>query len=93
MRLTKIVFNGQVSGIFGDSVSSLATALNPTVRHVESLEVTPLGLVVTKLDGAGRHLVPLHFCGTGDLADEEAATDANEEGAAVKPRGAKAKAR
>lgn len=93
MKLTKIVFNGQVHGLFGESVSSLGTEPSPTVRSVEALEMTPLGLIVTKMDGK-RHLVPVHACGTGDLPEEPARekTPAESEAAAA-PRGPKAKAR
>lgn len=75
MKLSKIVFKGAVDGIFGESVSSLMTTENPTIRSVASLEVTLFGLVVTKVGVNGepgtRHLVPLHACGTGDLVDEQ----------------------
>lgn len=71
MRLTKIVFREQVSGIFGEGVSSLVTEPSPSQRQVAALEVTPLGLVVTRLDGE-RRLVPLHLCGTGELPKLEA---------------------
>ncbi len=84
MKLSKIVFRGSVSGIFGESVSSLGTTPSPTVRSVSDLEVTPLGLIVTKLDG-GRHLVPLHDLGTGDLAE------VSEEQEPAKPKGRQAK--
>jgi hypothetical protein len=75
MKLTKIVFRGGVSGIFGESVSSLGTEPSQTGRQVAELELTPLGLVVTTLPTNGqtgrRLVVPLHDLGTGDLAEVE----------------------
>lgn len=85
MKLTKIVFRGQVHGIVGDSVSSLGIEPSPTLRQVASLEMTPLGCVVTLLDGQ-RRLVPLHDCSTAELEPVETAD-------ASAPRGPKAKAR
>lgn len=92
MKLKKIVFRGSVSGIFGESVSSLGTEASPTVRSVHSLEMTPLGLVVTRLDGE-RRLVPVHDCGTADLEPEDPALLAlpeREERPLPRPRKAKA---
>lgn len=73
MRLTKIVFRGHVDGIFGESVSSLSTEPGPTVRTVAGIEVTPVGVVITKLDGGGRCWIPSEHCSSGQLAEEPAA--------------------
>lgn len=70
MKLTKIVFNGHVSGVFGESVSSLSTEQGPTMRTVADIEVTPLGIVVTRLDGGGRCWIPGSLCASGELAAE-----------------------
>jgi hypothetical protein len=105
VKLTKIVFKGSVDGIFGESVSSLSTEVNPTIRHVRDLEVTLLGLIVTREDGA-RRWVPLSWCGTGDVAGSEMVdelppglntekqlSELSDQGVVSKPRrGGKAKA-
>jgi hypothetical protein len=88
MKLTKIVFRGPVSGIFGESVSSLGIEASPTVRSVSELELTPLGLVVTRVDGE-RRIVPLHDLGTGEIE----ATEPQEETAPAPQRGPRQKAR
>lgn len=85
MKLTKIVFNGGVSGIFGESVSSLGTEPSQTGRQVAELEMTPLGLVVTTIAGK-RHLVPMRDLGTGDLASAEETEPAKAPGPKAKAR-------
>lgn len=71
MKLSKIVFRGDVSGIFGDGrdVHAITTLPETQLRRVKSLEVTSLGLLVTLEDGAQK-FVPPQLLGTGDVLTE-----------------------
>jgi len=71
VKLSKIVFRGDVSGIFGDGrdVHAITTLPETQLRQVRELDVTDRGLVVTTLDGA-RKFVPSYLLGTGDVLTE-----------------------
>jgi hypothetical protein len=52
MKLSKVVFTHPVQVFGGESVSVLDTSPTSSALRVDSIEVTPLGLVVTRGDVA-----------------------------------------
>jgi hypothetical protein len=50
MKLSKVVFTHQVQVFGGDSVAVLDTSPTSSAVRVDSIEVTPLGLVITRDD-------------------------------------------
>lgn len=48
MKLSKVIFTHPVLVFPGDTVSVLSTDQNGSANRVDSIEVTPLGLVITR---------------------------------------------
>lgn len=68
MKLSKVVFTHQVQVFGGDSVAVLDTDPKSNAPRVDSIEVTPLGLLITR--GDVQAWVPSEAAEAGVVAQE-----------------------